>query len=344
MLREVCHNHVKPRLLAFRTSQNSNGVNARYGYGDFTFARPSDGILTVTPREAFTRNSLIFGVQGGAGDGGYVGNSDATGKSSVFSLTGYDSAGNATDSDIDGVIFGWDSSDANLVKDQRVTTGLYNSRIIWGRVTGTTGAVVVGNGDFSVTRSGTGTYVVSYRRTFSQAPVVLVSGIATSTALSPRITNSASARLATGCTITLAGNSGSPADGDFYIVVIGQDTRSDSSKRRQILMNSQRKPRILGAQVTMASGTPSLTIGGQTGGIDFTGLTDNEAGDFSLTIAKPFARQPAVIVSTTTQRSQVHSYSNNVIRVLTKAANDTNTDVDGVTNILVIGSDDASEY
>ena len=130
----------------------------------------------------------------------------------------------------------------------------------------------------------------------------------------------------------------------FYILVIGSDSRSDSAKGRMPLENSQRKPRIVAGQISNAAGTPSISIGGATGGADLITLVDNGAGDFSVTIAESFIREPAIFLSTTRQRVQVHSYTAGVIRLLTKAAAGSNTDVTGITQIFVIGSDDAAQY
>ena len=137
---------------------------------------------------------------------------------------------------------------------------------------------------------------------------------------------------------------GTLSDFDFYIAVIGQDTRSDAGRGRSPMTCSQRLPRIVACEITNTGGTPAITIGGATGGVDFTNMTDNGAGDFSVTMTNPFKREPAIFTMTTSQRSQVHSYTAGVIRVLTKAANGTNTDVNGVTHILAIGSDDSTEF
>lgn len=339
MLREVKNKHVKPRIVPFKVTVSSTAATVNTGYGDCTATRTGDGAFTLSNRQGFSRNGLVFTSQADLGDGGYTTLASSSGSSSAFSLLLKDSAGNDTDGNVDGFCFGWDSSDANLVKQQRVGATQNSPRIIWGKIA-SAGTVAIGTSDFSVTRASTGVYTVTFKKAFCQTPLVLVTGISTSTTAAHTLV----ARSASGCTINMADATGTLTNFDFYIVVIGSQSRSDSARGRMPLENSQRLPRIVAGQVTNTGGTWSLSIGGATGGIDFTSLTDNGAGDFSVTLTDLFKRECAVILSTTTQRAQVHSNSSGVIRVLTKAANGTNTDTNGITQIFCIGSDDASQY
>ena len=157
----------------------------------------------------------------------------------------------------------------------------------------------------------------------------------TSVANRPKVT----LKTPTSCTVTMAPESQTPTDGDFYIMVVGSDSASDSARGRLPLENSQRKPRIVAGQVTMASGTPTISIGGATGGADLTTITDIGTGNFSVVIAESFIREPAIFLTSTTQSAEVKSYTAGVIDIKTKAANGNDTDVDGVTNIFIIGTD-----
>jgi hypothetical protein len=347
MLRDVLSKHIKPRIIPFRADTASiTDRSVQKGYGDYVFSTGGTGLLTLTHRDGFSRAGLVFSV-GTTGDGGYVAPTDTTGQVNAFTIKSFDKAGNAAAATIEGFCYGWGSSDLSLSKVQRVRCSLNDSRIIWGKITGLTGAVAFGTGDFSCTRASAGDYTVTFKRPFCQTPVVMVTGVGTSAAATTSIKTAAASRTASSVRIIIAPNSGTPADADFYIVVVGQDTKSDSGKNRNILQNSQRKSRIVAAQIINTAGTWSWGTGGTAGALDFAStITDNGAGDFSITLQELFKREPAIIVSTTTQRSQVHSYTNStgVLRILTKAANDTNTDVSGITNIFMIGSDDPSEY
>ena len=339
MLREVKNKHVKPRIVTFVGTTTASTATLSNGYGDYTVSRSGTGAGTISHRQGFARGGLTFLSQSVVAGGYATINSTTSNKlSSAFSLL--NASGTANEGTFDGFTFGWDSSDLSLCKQQRVASTSSGERINWGKITGSSGAVAINSGDFSCSRTASGTYSVTFRRPYGQTPVVVVTGISSAGASTALL----SSKSASGVTVTMAPETGTPTDSDFYIVVIGQDSRSDAGRERSPLLNSQRKPRILAAEITNTGGTWSLTQGGATGGIDFTSLTDNGAGDFSVTIAEPFAREPAILVCTTTQRAQVHSYSANVIRVLTKNSAGSNADTNGVTHLFVIGSDDGASY
>ena len=346
MLRELKNVHIKPRLSPFRGNLSSTASQniLTKGYGDFTWARASAGVGTLTARHPYSRNGFFFATpDNGQSDGGYACYGSTTGTGSAFAIKSFDTAGNAGDLAVEGVTFGFDSSDLSLCKQQRVANTLQYSRVNFGKIAAA-GTVSIGPKDFSCTHTATGIYTINFLRPYAQVPVVLISPISTSTTAAAVITTAFSSRTGASVTVDLSNATGTLADYDFYIAVFGQDTKSDAGRGRYPTTCSQRKPRIVACQITNTAGTPTLTIGGATGGADFTTMTDNGAGDFSVTMTNPFKREPAVFVMTSNQRCQVHSYTAGVIRVLTQNAAGTNTDVSGVTHIMAIGSDDASEY
>lgn len=337
--------HIKPRIVPFRVQTNAiSTLTYQKGYGDYTFATGGTGLLSLTHRDGFSRVGLVF-ANGNPADGGYVATTDTAGQKSAFGLKGYDEAGNATATTIEGFTYGWDNTDLSISKPQRVVSTFNDPRIIWGKITGSSGAVAIGTSDFSCVRNTTGDYTVTFKRPFSQTPVVLTTAINTATATAT-IDQNVTTRTASSVEVIVGDNTGSGVDSDFYIVVIGQDTFSDSGKNRDILENSQRKPRIVVGQVANSGGSWSWAIGGNTGALDFSStITDNGAGDATVTVSELFAREAAVIITSTTQRAQLHTaYTNGAIRFLTKAADGTDTDANGITNIFVIGSDDATQY
>lgn len=342
MLREVKNKHIKPRISPFKATVASSVATINIGDGDFTGTSSGTGLLSLASRQGFSRNGMVF-VTSGTTVGGYATYNSATNNSSTFPISLLSQAGVANDGTVDGFTFGWDSSDLSISKAQRVAATQSAPRCIWGKVTGTTGAVAIGGKDFSCTRTAAGVYSITYQPAFGKTPVVMVTGSGnTSTTVANRPT--VSAQTAGSCTVTMAPESTTPTDGDFYIMVLGSDSRSDAGRGRMPLENSQRKPRIVAGQITMASGTPTLSIAGATGGADLTTVVDIGTGNFSVVIAESFIREPAIFLTTTTQSAEVKSYSAGVIDIKTKAANGNDTDVNGVTNIFIIGSDDASEY
>lgn len=341
MLREVVNKHVKPRIVPFQVTSTASTATVDIGYGDYTATRTGTGAITLTHRQGFSRNGIVILGQGSVISSYAVYNS-ATADESAFPIELIADGGAAADGIMEGVCFGWDSSDLSICKKQRVAATQDAPRIIWGKVNGTTGAMTFGGSDFGCTRVSDGLYTITFKKAFGKTPVVFTTAINTSSTTS--FPQRVFSKTAAGCSVQTATESGSANDANFYIAAIGTDGRSDSARGRLPLENSQRKPRIVAGQVTMASGTPTISIGGATGGADLTTMTDNGAGDFSVTIAESFIREPAIFLCSTDQKCQVHSYTAGVVRILTKADNGNNTDVNGVTNILIIGSDDATEY
>lgn len=336
MLREVKNKHVKPRIIPFAATLATTST-VDIGYGDFSITRASTGTGTLTQKLPYARTGLSFITQATT-LGGYATYNAATASASTLAFTLLDNAGSVVDGSVSGFRFGWDSSDLSLCKQQRTACTIDSPRVIWGKITGSDGSVAINARDFTSTRSSAGVYVISFRNAFGKVPQVMVTGSGnTSTSVANR--NQVTLVTATGCTVSMAPESGSATDGDFYILVIGTDGRSDSARGRMPLENSQRKPRCIAGQVTMATGTPSITVGGATGGADLITIVDTGAGDFSFTIAEAFAREPAIFLTTTTQSAEVHSYTAGVVRCKIKNATGDDTDVNGVTSIFIIGTD-----
>jgi len=340
MLREITNNHIKPRISPFKITTTASTATLNIGYGDFTVTRTGVGAVTLTAKQGYSRPASVFLTQG-TSDGYYTYANTSSSVTSSFPLKIVATNGAAVEGVIEGFTFGWDSTDLGLTKAQRVAATNSAPRIIWTRVSAA-GAPLFNTSDFSISGS-SGVYTIVYKKAFAQTPVIAASSIDSTS--SAGITAKVSNETAYGCTVAMAPESGTPGNCTFYFAAIGNDARSDSARGRMPLLTSQRKTRILEAQVTMASGVPSISTGAATGGIDFSGITDNGAGDFSLTFASPFKRVPAVFVTTALQRSQLSEAATvSGCRVLIKDAAGNNADVDGITHVLVIGSDDTTEY
>jgi len=343
MLREVISKHIKPRIIPFQLTTTASTATVDIGYGDFTVTRTAAGTGVLSARQGFYRNALYFATQS-VGLGGYATYNSTTSNNRTFPYSILNAAGSGVEGSCEGFCYGWDSPDLSLTSSQKVLCTQNNPRIIWGKVTGTTGAVAIGGSDFAVSRTSTGVYAITLKRAFGKTPVYMVTGVnASTTTVCPLL----SSKTASSVTVSMTDASGTLADSDFYIMALGVDSRSDAGRNRVILQNSQRKPRIIAGQITNTSGTPSFSIGATTGGADFTSLVDNGTGDFSFNATAIFKREPAIFLTSTTQRAQVRSNLaavNGLIRIFTQNAAGSNTDVDGVTNFFIIGSDDASSY
>lgn len=349
MLREVKNKHIKPRIVPFQATLSGTAASniVDIGYGDYTLSRSGSGAGTLTSRFGYYRNGLSFFVPNAlgtvaptAGNGWYAGNNLQTSLNTnrIFTVTLDDTTATQQDGTVDGFTFGWDTPDLSISKQQRVASTQSSPRMIWGKVTGTTGAVSINAKDFTCTRVTNGKYTITFNKAFGKTPTVMVTGsgnTSTSAANCPNI----GGKSASGVFVNMCAAGGTLTDGDFYIMAIGSDSRSDSGRGRMPLQNSQRKPRIVAGQVTMASGVPSITIGGTTGGADLINIIDIGTGNFSVAIAESFIREPAIFVSTTARRAEVKAYAAGVVDIKIKDNGGNDVDFDGLTNIFIIGTD-----
>lgn len=338
MLRDVYNRHIRPRIIPFQlTTASTPSCTVNIGYGSLTATRSGTaGAGTITPRCPFTRGGMLFMGQAST-TGGYATYNTTTASNSAFAYSMLANGGVATDGAGDGFLFGWDSSDINYTSKQDLLCTFNYPKMIYGKITGSSGAVAIGKGDFTCTRTGTGVYAIKFSVSFGTTPVVLATGIAAATASTGKVTN----KTAYGCTITM-GTQAAAADQDFYILVVGQRSTSDAGRIRSVIATTQRKTRIIAATITNTSGAWALTTGAQD--VSST-ITDTGAGDFSITLLEPFKREPIVIATTTTQRAQCGvAATTSVVRIQTRAAGGGATDTDGITNVFVIGSDDICEY
>lgn len=339
MLREVVNQHIAPRIIPFKiTTAATPAVTVNTGYGDVTATRTDVGQGVISLVFPFRRNGLIFGCQGNTAGGYFVRNS-ATGNGADFAYRILDEGGNLQEGEAQGFLFGWNGADTDITKFQRVQASFGAPRIIHCQVTGSDGSLSYGSTDFTITRTATGTYSVVFGRSFSLVPIIMATPIEATNAAGANVTSVT----AEGCTITFADDSATLADTDFYLMAMGSDAQADTHLEHTPLLNSQRFPRIVAAEVTNTGGTWTQSIGDN----DFGDITDNGAGDFSMTMSVPFRRVGSVFATNSTGlRAQVRTAmdANGVIRIVTKSAVGTNTDANGVTSILCIGSDDPSEY
>lgn len=343
MLRQVLNGHIKPRLVPFQlTTTTAPAASVDIGYGDLTVSRTSAGLAAPLLREPYSRNGMLFNSNSSLA-GGYASLGTSAASGSLFSTLVSTNAGVATDGTCEGLFLGWDSTDLSFCKVQRVAATNEAPRVIWGKITGATGAVAIGLSDFACTRTATGTYSITFKKAFGKIPCVKITTLDPSTVVSEYIVS----KTASGCVVRIGGTGGANTDpAAFYICAVGSDSLSDSEKGRLPLLNSQRMPRIVAVQISNTGGTYSISIGGATGGTSVTSLTKVGAGNFTMVLSTPFVREPAVFVSTTSQRSQLLSFtqSTSTINVNLASAGGTATDVNGITNVVVIGSRALGEY
>lgn len=333
MLREVVTPHNRPKILTCQLTTASGTGTAIIGSDDISSVSVASSQPTANLKRPFARTAIMGLTAGtGVGAGGFA--TIATVQSASTLVAAWNNAGGTSvDATGDILALGYDSSVTTLCMNQRVESTKIRPRCIWGKITGSTGAVAIGVGDFACTRTGTGAYTVNFKETFCRTPIILLTGIATGgTVRAPVI----GTKTATSVTVTIANQAGTASDGDFYISVWGQTSRDEQGGRFRYLRNSQRRPRMLGARVTVAG--PTLTVGSE----DFT-LVKNGTGDFTLTYLRPFRRECAVFGGSRSNRFQVISSSSTAININTLAAGAGSADPTSF-DVIVIGSDDPSGY
>lgn len=352
MLREVRHPHVGLRIIPFSFTLSAGTPTLVAGLGSLAMTDGGVGVYTLTANRAFmarpgvliTRNQSSLGAAEGMARFDVRGSNSTNAAFRLNALN--DDAGAAEDCGINGLIIGTDAQSnqsEDIVPYQKVKCEWDRAVIIGGSVQGSIPQVDIGKKDFSVTKNGTGDYTVTFLRPFGSNPIITVNSW---TACSCKILRDTAGDLSpTQCRLLFTNiDSGAAEDAIFNIMVLGTLSTMPQHNVRSVLQNTQRKPRLLYFEVNPSAGTSTISIGGK----DAT-LTDNGAGDFTLTFTTPFARQPVAVAQgmladTTDNDAIIISQTASAIRI--KCCNISGgAGLDGEkVGVLVLGSDDATEY
>lgn len=340
MLREIKASHLQATAIPFSiTTTATPTITASTGSDDLgTITRTSAGQFTVNLKRQAARNLIVVG-QPLTTNGGYMFFNSIAPTISQFAIANNDSTGGTVDGSADFLAIRYMSTNQDFVPHQRMRCTQDRSRIIWGRITGATGAVAIGLSDFTVTRVSTGLYTIVYRKAFGRTPIVLITPIATSGARGALVSN----KTAAGCTITIGDNNPTVQDTDFYILVCGTDNLSQIGNSLMPLLNSQRKSRILAGKMLLTGTTPSISVNA----IDFTTPVRNGAGDYSIPISTVFKRECAFFATSLSgKRINVHTGGSGTVRYRTSNSAGTDGDMTTghTTDFIMIGSNDVSEY
>jgi hypothetical protein len=335
MLRTIVNEHYRPRVVGLRYT-TSGGTTASVSTGvDNTKSATwtAAGSPLILMKEPFHRNCVVVGSHSDTTSiGGYfiIANAPtATGIQSGIRSNG----GSQEEGSANALVFGWNNSSSTNCSPQDVLGTTAYPRIISGVMGTSTALVLVGAGDFTLTRPSTGTYTVTFKKAFSSTPVVVATGSTpNNTIRSARVTNVT----ATGCTVTLADNTNALANGFFHIVALGSDCRDSYGGRDKPLQNSQRKPRIIAATYNVGG---AMAVGAE----DIT-LSTMATGDYQFIFKEPFKRAPTVIATSGSTRCEIYEHPTATgCRIQTFTSGGSLAD-DSRVNFIVIGSDDPSEY
>lgn len=340
MLRDLKSPFLRTLLRTFKVTASGGSASASLNANDFSaVASPGAGIATLalhraSHRSGGTSQQLAFAsIETSGSYGGYYidhGAVDMT--ASTVRLRGRSEAGTATDGiPMHGLTVGWESPDtARYSVTQRVLTTLPGMRVLGFRIT-SANAIGLGGNHATLTALATGDRQLTLARPFAKTPTVLVCPISTTQkAAQVQAVSASSVR------IISQDSSESAADIDCYVLVIGQDSTSESSVlTRSPIASTQRRPRLVAASFSNV-GAIDLGAGDAT-------AVQNGTGDYTVSFTYPFKQEPIVLVMGRASRAQCYSTATtSSVRVLTTGA--TGSAQSDIFQILAIGSDDAVEY
>lgn len=338
MLREIKNSYVGPRLFRVAiTTTATPSITAGVGADDYTsLTRASAGRFSAALKQPYRRTPITVAALESASLFGACTFQKVTPTVSTLDFQMANAGSSAIDATINAFQLGYTANQLGFSFPQGVESSIRRSRIIYARVS-STGTVDFGSRDFTVSKSATGVYNISFKNAFAATPIILPQAIATSGAISATVRS----RTASGCQIGTGNSSAAAADSAFYIIAIGTDCRDAHGGASAIIENSQRKPRIIGFRVTAGS----LAVNAE----EVSSITINAGNDFTINLARPFRRECAAIFSTlltggNAMKATVHTGGSSSVRIqLTDTGGGAASSIDGYDGIL-IGSDDPSEY
>lgn len=335
MLREIRNEHLEPMLLGLVVDlAGSQAITV----GDDDISSFTDGGVGVQShifRQAFNRNPIAVATCTTVGGNGNLPAVSIIGPTSA-QVSNVSNAGGGNDGTMHVLYLGWRARSTDLVRGQ-VMHGSINAPRMFGATITSAGAVDTGKGDVSCVKGTTGIYTVTFTQAFAKPPIVMITANDAALTLMPNIASVS----ATTVVVHIFNQVGSVADAAFELLVYGSGSRDEIGRQKKIVFNTQRKPRLIGVQVTVTAGTPAVSIGTN----DIASIVDNGVGDYTLTLARPFRRAPTVIATSGqgSKTCRVISRTASTIRVAGYTDSGAASDPDNL-YIFALGSDDPSEY
>lgn len=341
MRREVKSPHLGMRLLPFRYTQGT-GFSSVLNSGAFSLTDSATGSALVSLTKPGRRRGIFVASPGtDIADGGYIAADVSTAAPTnvvVGQIESFNASGSADDGTVYGFAVTYDNADTKTLgtKADRsgcfpVYTNVKNNRLMGFYVDGTgTASIVVGSHDAVLTDNSTGNYTLTFTEPFGCDDVVVAGSPITSTG---RLTIESVD--ATSVNIKTFSNSGSASDLDFQLLVFGVESSYWIPANRVPLLTTQRDCRLLAFEADNAGAT-NLGVGDGT-------TSDGGTGDYTTTIATPFARVPIAVTIADALDSQL-GQATTASTVRTRTSDAAGSHTDGKRYILVLGSDCADEY
>lgn len=319
----------------------SSGVTFNYGKSLFSsVVRDEVGQYTLVFKTPFARLPVANGqIVSTSANGGFASCSITA---TELTIRTYDSAYDPIEPcGVDVIILGYlvNEYDKYSGKLFPVKAPMLSPRLVVGQFS-SAAVATIGSGDFTASKTATGTYEITFRRPFAQAPIIVGMGYddATATVLTTY------SKTANSCIIKVFGCvAAALADGSFSLFIVGSQGVGECGfdSLRQVL-STQRGARITGFGIDALSGT-LFTVGGPTTGKDFSSASAADSnGTFNITDS---FRRNSVFIATgedaPARRSGGISSSTQIgIRAFDLAGDPADTNVEGI----VVGFDDPSEY
>lgn len=336
MLREITTKKLRPVLYGF-SFDTSGSQSVTIGKDDVSStADPGAGRITINHRIPGRRGCVSVGSAfTSVGNGSMcASNPDSSlGSYSQFNMT--ESTPTATDGVGNGITLIYNSPTTDRVREQIVLGRFTKPRIAVANIA-STGVVNSGINDFSCTKTATGTYTITFKRSFGKTPIVVVTP------------NDASISYATVTSVTAAGcvvatwtALPAAADRGFHLWVYGSAGRDEVGRKNVPVLAPFRLPRMEAYRVNYSGGTPSYGLGAE----DATGNpTDNGTGDFTITFKEKFAQAPIIIAAAATSGNSVTLTSVTATSARMRVHNAAGVAADINAHVLVLGSDATDGY
>jgi hypothetical protein len=342
MLRLLESAHRGTVLIPVSINVASSGVTFNYGKSLFaTATRGSAGNYTLTLKNPMSRASIAVGsvyLTSGAGARPVI----TFTNTSTITVSTLDSTGAALEPcAVDFLILGWMKNEYDKYSGKLfpVMAPMLSPRILFGEVS-SAGAATIGAGDFTISKTSTGTYSVTFRKDFSQNPIIVGMGYDDGTVTSVSVKS----KSASGCVLEVYGHSADAlVDGTFSLLVMGSQGVGECGhdSLRQVL-STQRNCRISGLSVAALS-SATIAVGGPTTGLDFSSSSAASA-NATFNITDSYRRSCVFIANGVVAIARRGGGTSSSTQIGIKTADVAGSATDDGIKAIVIGSDDPSEY
>lgn len=303
MYSELSHAHIGALLQAFTFTVASPTVTLGNGKDDVSSsASASAGKVALTIRETgvFKRGPILLCSHGANVAGGGFGTIDTLPASNVLTAELLSEAGAGDNGTGYALALGWRMSNTNKGVAQLVKA-TFPRPVLVPMYVSSAGVVLSDLNAGTVVKNATGDYTVYFRPACSKAMAAVAVPV-NATAYSAQIY----ALTGTSVNVKTFDTSNNAVDTAFVVLVALSKSYDLHGRGRNNILVPIRKARLVAGRVTVTAGTPAITIGGATGGIDYA-VTDNGVGDYTITFNKAFKRAPVVIPCSVGSRVQLKS-------------------------------------